>query len=67
MEGDLNEYPIKINQGRQSSCTLGFSIKGINRAFNRLKCLGGFLHLKPTVTRAISFNEIPSGQELCRP
>jgi hypothetical protein len=30
------------------------SIKGITRAFNRLKCLGGFLHLKPTAGCQIS-------------
>jgi hypothetical protein len=38
----------KIYQGRQSSCPFGVSVKGIDRAFNRLKCLGGFVHLKPT-------------------
>jgi hypothetical protein len=47
--------PWKIYQGRQSSCPLGVSIKGIIRAFNRLKCLGGFLHLKPTVGCPIIF------------
>ena len=41
-------------EGRQSSCPLGVSIKGIGRAFNWLKCLGGFLHLKPTVGCQIS-------------
>jgi hypothetical protein len=30
------------------------SITGITRAFNRLKCLGGFLHLKPTAGCQIS-------------
>ena len=30
------------------------SIKGIGRAFNWLKCLGGFLHLKPTAGCQIS-------------
>jgi hypothetical protein len=39
---------------RQSSCPLGVSIKGIGRAFNWLKCLGGFLHLKPTAWCQIS-------------
>ena len=29
-------------------------VKGIGRAFNWLKCLGGFLHLKPTVGCQIS-------------
>ena len=54
MEGGLYEYPIKIYQWRQSSCPLGISIKGIVRAFNWLKCLGGFLHVKPTVGCQIS-------------
>jgi hypothetical protein len=33
---------------RAPPCPPGVSIKGITRAFSRLKCLGGFLHLKPT-------------------
>jgi hypothetical protein len=33
---------------------LGISVKGIARTFNRLKCLGGFLHLKSTVGCQIS-------------
>jgi hypothetical protein len=48
------KYPIKIYQGRQSSCTLETSIKGIGRVFNWPNCLGGFLHLKPTVGCQIS-------------
>jgi hypothetical protein len=54
MEGDLYKYPIKIYHRRQSSCSRGDSIKGIVRAFSWLKCLGGFLHLKPTVGCQIS-------------
>jgi hypothetical protein len=46
--------PWKIFQGRQSSWPLGVSVKGIARAFNRLKCLCGFLHLKPTIGCQIS-------------
>jgi hypothetical protein len=38
----------KIYQGRQSSCPLGVSIKGITRVFNWRKCLGEIMHLKPT-------------------
>jgi hypothetical protein len=33
---------MKIFKGRQSSCPLGVSIKGIVLAFNSLKCLCGF-------------------------
>ena len=44
----------KIYEGRQSSYPLGVSIKGIVRVLNRLKCLGGFLHLKSTVGCQIS-------------
>ena len=54
MEGDLYKYPLKIYHRRQSSCSRGDSIKGIVRAFSWLKCLGGFLHLKPTVGCQIS-------------
>ena len=46
--------PWKIYQGRQSSWPLGVLFKGIARAFNWLKCLGGFLHLKPKVGCQIS-------------
>jgi hypothetical protein len=45
---------IDLNPRRQSSWPLGVSVKGIVRAFNWLKCLGGFLHLKPTVGCHIS-------------
>jgi hypothetical protein len=49
---DLGGRPInnpwKIYQGRQSSCQLWTSVKGIARAFNWHKCLGGIMHLKPT-------------------
>ena len=41
--------PWTIYQERQSSCPLRFSVKGTALAFNRMKCLGDFLHLKPTV------------------
>jgi hypothetical protein len=44
----------KIYSGRQSSCPLRIYIKGIVRAFKCLKCLGGFLHLKPTAVCQIS-------------
>jgi hypothetical protein len=37
----------QIKARKISSCPLGISIKVIGRAFNRLKCLGGFLYLKP--------------------
>ena len=53
-DGYLINNPWKNIEGRQSSCPLGVSIKGIARAFNWLKCLGGFLHLKPTVGCQIS-------------
>ena len=46
--------PWKNIEGRQSSCPLGVSINGIFRAFNWLKWLGEFLHLKPTVGCQIS-------------
>ena len=38
----------------QSSWPLGVYVKGIARAFNKFKYLGGFLHLKPTVGCQIS-------------
>jgi hypothetical protein len=38
----------------ENTFDFGVSVKGIARAFNRLKCLGGFLHLKPTVGCQIS-------------
>jgi hypothetical protein len=44
----------KIYSGRQSSCPIRIYIKGIVRAFKWLKCLGGFLHLKPTPVCQIS-------------
>jgi hypothetical protein len=53
-EGGLYEYPKKIYQWRQRSCPLGILIKGIVRAFNWFKCLGGFLHVKPTAGCQIS-------------
>jgi hypothetical protein len=47
--GGFYKYSMKNILRTQSSCPLGVSIKGISRAFNWLKCLGGFLHLqKPT-------------------
>jgi hypothetical protein len=54
MEGVFINIPWKIFQGRQSSWPLGVSVKGIVRCFNWHKCLGGFLHLKPTVGCQIS-------------
>ena len=55
---DLGGHPInnpcKIYQGRQSSCPLWSSVKGIARVFNWLKCLGGIMHLKPTTGCQIS-------------
>ena len=44
----------KIYEGRQIASPLGVSIKGVVRAFNWLKLLVGFLHLKPTVGCQIS-------------
>ena len=46
--------PRKIYQGRQSSCPLWTYIKDIARVFNRMKCLGGIMHLKPTAGCQIS-------------
>ena len=46
--------PWKIYQGRQSSCPLGVSIMDIARVFNWIKCLDGFLYLKPTAGCQIS-------------
>ena len=46
--------PWKITEGRQSSLPLGIYVKGIARAFNWLKCLGGIMHLKPTAGCQIS-------------
>jgi hypothetical protein len=37
-----------------SSLPLGVDVKGIARAFNRLKCLCGIMHLKPTAGCQIS-------------
>ena len=55
---DLGGHPInnpwQIYQGRQSSCPLWPSVKGIARAFNWLKCLGGIMLLKPTARCQIS-------------
>jgi hypothetical protein len=33
---------------------LGVYVEGIGRTFNRLKCLGGIMHLKPTAGYQIS-------------
>jgi hypothetical protein len=43
-----------IDWWRQSSWPHVVYVKGIARAFNWLKCLGGFLHRKPTVGCQIS-------------
>jgi hypothetical protein len=79
VEGSLYKYHMKNILRTQSSYPLGVSIKGIDRAFNWLMCLCGFLHLKPIVginplrhfsqlkARPIPLIEAPNGQELCRP
>ena len=46
--------PCKITKRQQSSLPLGVEIKGIDRVFNWLKCLGGIMHLKPTAGCQIS-------------
>jgi accessory gene regulator protein AgrB len=46
--------PWKIYYWRQNSWPLEVYVKGIARAFNWLKSLGGFLHLKPTAGCQIS-------------
>jgi hypothetical protein len=70
-----------VSESDESSSPLGVSIKGIGRAYNWLKCLAVFLHLKPTAGCQIStlifdflfmegglpLIETPSGQQLCRP
>jgi hypothetical protein len=43
-----HQYRWLKPQVRQSSCPLGVLFKDICRAFIWLKCLGVFLHLKPT-------------------
>ena len=52
--GTLQITHEKNIEGRHSSFPLGVSVKGIAKVFNWLKCLGGFLHLKPTVGCQIS-------------
>ena len=52
--GNLQITYEKNIEGRHSSFPLGVSVKGIAKVFNWLKCLGGFLHLKPTVGCQIS-------------
>ena len=52
--GGAINTPWKIAKGRQSFFSLGIKVKGISRAFNWLKCLGGILHLKPTAGCQIS-------------
>jgi len=54
MEGVSINISWKIYQGRQSSRPLGVYVKGIARAFQWHKCLGGFRHLKPTAGCQIS-------------
>ena len=51
--GGIYKYPKKNSQ-RQSLCPLGEWIKDIIRAFKSLKCLVGFMHLKPTTGCQIS-------------
>ena len=43
-----------IAKGRQNSFSLGVYVKGIDRAFDWHKCLGGILHLKSTAGSLIS-------------
>jgi hypothetical protein len=46
--GDLYEYPMKnILRTKKFLPTWGFNQRYF-LGLNRLKCLGGFLHLKPT-------------------
>ena len=52
--GDHIHIPWKITEGRQISLPLEVYDKGIARAFNWLKCLGGKMHLKPTAGYQIS-------------
>jgi hypothetical protein len=52
--GDSLNIPWKIGHGRQSSFSIGVYVKGIALAFNWLKWLGGFQHIKPTVGWQIS-------------
>jgi hypothetical protein len=52
--GGAINTPWKIAKGRQSFFSLGIKVKGIARAFNWRKCMGGILHLKPTAGCQIS-------------
>ena len=52
--GDPFHIPWKITEGRHSSLPLGDYIKGIARAYNWHKYLGGIGHLKPTAGCNIS-------------
>jgi hypothetical protein len=52
--GDPINIPWKNAEERQSSFPLGVYMKGIARAFNWLKFLGGILHLKTTAGCQIS-------------
>ena len=52
--GDHIHIPWKITEGRQISLPLEVYDKGIARAFNWLKCLGGIMHPKPTAGCQIS-------------
>ena len=52
--GGLYEYPMTNILRTQSSYPLGVSIQSFRGAFNWLKCLRRFLHLKPTVVCQIS-------------
>jgi hypothetical protein len=51
---DLYKYPMTNILRRQSSCPLGIYVSDIAQAFNWLKFLGGFLHLKPRAGCQIS-------------
>ena len=46
--------PWKITKGRQSSLPLEIYVKGIARALNWRKCLGGIMNLTPTARCQIS-------------
>jgi hypothetical protein len=53
-EGGLYEYPMKNILRTAKFLPTWISVKGIVWAFTSLKCLGGCLHLKPTVGCQIS-------------
>ena len=52
--GDPIHIPWTNTEGWQNSLPLEVYVKGIFRALNWLKCLGGIMHLKPTAGCQIS-------------